>query len=244
MHLIRHAEIASHRGDIEITQQGHKTAEELGRRLAAEITREERIAYGFAPTRRTRQTVDAIAAGLEGELRRRGKPFAVLGEPWEVFGLRNPDVYLAGIRVEMVSSAQAFAAQADVTRIGVEAVEEIPFFAEFLRAPDRMGYWVTHPAPPGEDADAVAERLLAFASSLSVLASDGELRLVGVTHSGPMRAFLRRYLLGYDPGEPEYVERIDLEVHAQGPPIAVFRERRQEIGVAPAASRTERRDEK
>jgi len=38
-----------------------------------------------------------------------------------------------------------------------------------------------------------------------------ETRLICVTHSPTMRAFVRRYLLGYDPGEPVYGESVDLD---------------------------------
>ncbi len=234
VHLIRHAEVASHRGDVTITPGGRLAAEELGRRLAEETAPGERLAYGFAPTRRARETVDAVAAGLGEGARRKGGTLSTAQGPWELFGLRNPDVYLGGVRVEMVSSAEAFAEQTACVGVGAAEVRESPFFAEFLQAPDRIGYWVAHRAPPGEDADAVAGRMLTFLGSLGALSPDVS-RLIAVTHSGPMRAFLRRYLLGHDPGEPEYVERIDLEVGAQGQVSVAFRGLRRSIAAAPGA---------
>jgi len=73
-----------------------------------------------------------------------------------------------------------------------------------------------HPHPPGEDADAVARRLLTFAVSLLDLPRVRPRRYICVTHSPPMRAFLRRYLLGYDPGEPAYAESVDMDFDGDG----------------------------
>src|SRR2546421_291708 len=66
------------------------------------------------------------------------------------------------------------------------------------------------PAPRGEDATTVARRPLSFAASLLALPREQPRRCICVTHSGPMRALLRRYLLHDDPGEPEWVESVDL----------------------------------
>ena len=44
-----------------------------------------------------------------------------------------------------------------------------------------------------------------------------------------MRAFLRRYLLEYDPGEPEYAESIDLEFDAGGSCMICYRQERKVI---------------
>jgi hypothetical protein len=38
-----------------------------------------------------------------------------------------------------------------------------------------------------------------------------------------MRAFLRRYLLGHDPGEPEYLESVDLSFARDGSLSLCFR---------------------
>lgn len=171
---------------------------------------EERIIYGHAPTRRARETVEAIITGLEETSRARGLGLSSLEGPFQFSGLRNPDLYVGGVRVEMVSTAEAFADQTGRLAIPAAQILQLPFFRDFLLAPDRIGYWVAHPDPPGEDAEAVARRLMVFTSSLQAIASNKPTRFVMVTHSGPMRAFLKRYLLGYDPGEPDYVEQIGL----------------------------------
>jgi broad specificity phosphatase PhoE len=72
---------------------------------------------------------------------------------------------------------------------------KIPFLRGFWEAPDRIDYWVNHSDPPGEDAEAVARRVLTFATSLLDLPRVQPRRYICVTHSPVMRAFLRRYLL-------------------------------------------------
>ena len=49
-------------------------------------------------------------------------------------------------------------------------------------------------------------------------------RYVCVTHSGPLRALVRRYVLARDPGEPEYVEAVGLSFAADGSAAWRFRD--------------------
>ena len=100
--LLRHGEVASHRGDVPITDEGRRQATEAGRRLGG--LGSVRLLAGA--TRRARETAEGVADGL----RAAGVP--VTG-PDVAFALRNPDLYLAGARVDMVSSAEAFAAQGE-----------------------------------------------------------------------------------------------------------------------------------
>ena len=136
--------------------------------------------------------------------------------------IRNPDLYVAGHRVEMVSSPAALAAQLPDQALSPGQLERHPFFAAFWAAPDRIRSWLEDADPPGERAEDVARRFLTFARSLADAPSaDG---YVCVTHSGPMRAILRRYVLDHDPGEPEYVEPIELELRPDGHETWRFRE--------------------
>ncbi len=64
-------------------------------------------------------------------------------------------------------------------------------------------YWLNHPSENAEPPAIVAARLGAFIVSLLNAASSDAYFLV--THSGPMRAFLRQ-ALGADPGEPGFCE--------------------------------------
>jgi broad specificity phosphatase PhoE len=198
--LLRHGEVASHRGDVPITEEGRRQAAEAGRRLGS--LGSVRLLAGA--TRRARETAEGVGEGL------RAAGAAVSG-PDVAFALRNPDLYLAGARVDMVSSAEAFAAQ--VPWLDPAAVLAVPFFAGFLTAPDRIEYWLRSTAPPGDDAAAVAARIVAFARSLA----DGGApdAVVAVTHSPVLRAVAVGLGLD-DPGEPGYLTGYDVRAEPAG----------------------------
>src|SRR5437763_11137384 len=139
--LLRHGEVTSHRGDVPVTDEGLQTAEEVGRRLAGRADGPIRLVSG--ETRRTRDTAAAVARGAR-------EAGAEVLEDGVAFALRNPDLYLAGVRVDMVSSEQAFAAQ--VPGLEESDIAKIGFFNEWLTVPDRVGWWVRHQDPPGDDA--------------------------------------------------------------------------------------------
>lgn len=199
--LLRHGEVASHRGDVPITPHGFEHARETGRRLGSELTGPEPMRLLSADTLRARQTIDAIHQGAvesAGEDR-------VLA-PRLAFALRNPDLYLAGQRVDMVSTATALAEQ--VEGLDEDGCAEVPFFAGFLSAPERVGFWVTHASPPGEDAAAVAGRVTAFAASLRDFGERAPQLTVAATLSPVLRACGLAYF-GDDPGEPGYVTGLE-----------------------------------
>jgi broad specificity phosphatase PhoE len=201
--LLRHGEVASHRGDVPVTPAGLVTATEIGRRLAA---RDPRLRVLTAGTLRTRQTGEAIADGA-----RRGG--AVVDGPDEAFALRNPDLYLAGVRVDMVSTSAAFAAQ--VAGLSELAAATAPFFAGFVTEPDRVGWWLRHPSPPGDDARAVLRRITAFAASLADLGPAAPSLTVAITHSPVIRACALA-AADADPGEPDWVGGLEVAVHPDG----------------------------
>jgi broad specificity phosphatase PhoE len=147
---------------------------------------------------------------------------ADLLEVSEQWAIRNPDLYVAGQRVEMVSSAEALAEQLSAPSPDPETLSEHTFFREFWASPDRIGYWVEHPDPPGEDAVAVARRQMTFAMSLPEGPEDRPVRYVLSTHSPVLRAILLCYT-GEDPGEPGYLEPIDLILSENGPSELRFR---------------------
>jgi broad specificity phosphatase PhoE len=225
IHLVRHEKVASHLGDVSITEDGLQRAEAVGQQFAEKISPDEHVFFLYAPTRRTRETAEAIRRGMEAESgtadARQGQLFA----PAEHLAIRNPDLYVGGHRVEMVSSARAMAEQTAPYGIDAEKLLEIPFLRGFWEAQDRIGYWVNHSDPPGEDADTVARRVLTFAVSLLDLPRTQPRRYICVTHSPVMRAFIRRYLLGQDPGEPGYSESIDILFIENGPLALRFRDK-------------------
>jgi broad specificity phosphatase PhoE len=197
--LLRHGEVTSHRGDVAVTDRGLEGAEQLGRRLAAGA---DRIRVLTGETLRTRQTGAAIAAGARAA-------GAAVGPPRVAFALRNPDIYVAGERVDMVSSAAALAEQ--VPGMTADEAAAVPFFTEFYDHPDRIGWWLRRDDIPGDDAEAVARRIGHFAASLPDRTAQPAQLTVGVTHSPVLRACALAHL-GHDPGEPEWLTGLALSV--------------------------------
>lgn len=200
LYLLRHGEVASHRGDVPVTEGGLEAAVAVGRSLAARAEGGAiRIISGA--TLRTRSTAEAIGRGASDAGAR-------VIDDGVAFALRNPDLYLAGVRVDMVSSEAAFAAQ--VPGFEEADVAAVPFYREWLSVPDRVGWWVRHPNPPGDDAATVAERISRFAASLSDHGDDAAFT-VAVTHSPVLRAVARR-ASGEDPGEPNWLAGLYAEI--------------------------------
>ena len=199
--LLRHGEVTSHRGDVPVTEEGLQTAVEVGRRLAGRADGAIRVISG--ETRRTRDTAAAVARGAR-------EAGAEVLEDGVAFALRNPDLYLAGVRVDMVSSEEAFAAQ--IPGFTEADVAKVAFFADWLTVPDRVGWWVRHPEPPGDDAAAVAARIATFAASLADR-DDTTAFTVGITHSPVLRACALE-VAGTDIGEPNWLAGLEAEISA------------------------------
>ena len=197
--LLRHGEVTSHRGDVPVTEEGLQTAAEVGRRLAGRADGAIRVISG--ETRRTRDTAAAVARGAR-------EAGAEVLEDGVAFALRNPDLYLAGVRVNMVSSEEAFATQ--IPGFTEADVAKVEFFAQWLTVPDRVGWWVRHPAPPGDDAAAVAARIRSFAGSLADR-EDTPAFTVGITHSPVLRACAVD-AAGADTGEPNWLAGLEAEI--------------------------------
>lgn len=198
LYLLRHSIVASHRGDVPVTDEGRAIARQVGRRLGAS---ERRIRLLYGSTLRARQTAESIGEGA-------AEAGAEVAAPREAFALRNPDIYVAGARVNMVSSFEAVAEQVPGLTAGEAAA--VPFFRGFIGATDRVGWWLREANPPGENAAAVARRMAGFASSLADGSAD-DLATVAVTHSPVLRACAAEFL-GTDPGEPEWVAGLLVDV--------------------------------
>jgi broad specificity phosphatase PhoE len=211
VHWMRHAKVASHQGNLPLTSEGRRQVEDAGRQFSRKLVPGEVVSLLHAPTRRTRESALILYSSMLEALDYVEQPEVYLSPPMEHWAIRNPDIYIAGTRIELVSTAEAVVEQLPPSSLNPEQVAQLPFLRGFWADPDRIGYWVGHPNPPGEDADTVARRLLTFALSLLDLPRDQPLRYICVTHSPPIRAFLHRYLLGYDPGEPEYLEAVNVD---------------------------------
>lgn len=232
VHWMRHGRVDSHRGDIPVTPDGLVQAEAAGRRLALDVLHGETVYFLHAPTRRTRETAEALRRGLTAALDETGPNGVRCHLPEACFALRNPDLYVAGLRVEMVSTAEAMAEQTAMAGLSPDMLAGLPFLRGFWAAPDRIGYWADHPDPPGEDAATVARRMLVFATSLLDIAAELPRRYVCVTHSGLLRAFVMSYLLEADPGEPDWVESVDLACPDAGVARVRFRDQSRQWSIS------------
>jgi broad specificity phosphatase PhoE len=139
-------------------------------------------------------------------------PDGVIG-PVDAFALRNPDMYLAGSRVNMVSAPEFLAEQ--VPGMTTQQVEANEWWAGFTSAPDRIGWWLAQEDPPGESSSDVARRLERFARSFADPGPHSGRFVVCVTHSPLLRSMLR-VTTGEDPGEPGYVTGALVRVGAAG----------------------------
>jgi broad specificity phosphatase PhoE len=201
--LLRHGEVSSHRGDVPLTRDGRDQAEQAGLRLGKLDV--GRVSVLVGPTLRARQS----GAALSDALKRANSGHAV-ARPAVTAALRNPDLYLAGHRVDMVSTAAHFAEQ--VSGVTEAQVTGVAFYAEFLAAADRIGHWLHHPDPPGDSAATVACRIRHFAGSLGYVGAD---LVVGITHSPVLRALGLHYA-GTDPGEPHYLHGYAVRIQGDG----------------------------
>lgn len=190
--FLRHGEVASHRGDVPVTEAGLRHAEQSGKALAAAFDTPVTVFYGG--TRRTRETAEALIRGMDAPERVDG--------PLDSVALRNPDMYAAGTRVNMVSSPESLAEQVPGMTAAQAAANA--WWATFFHAPDRIGWWLGQDDPPGETRKDVSARLWRFARTF---ADPGPYRgrlVVCVTHS----PLLRSLAIGAglpDPGELDYV---------------------------------------
>lgn len=223
VHWVRHAKVASHQGNLPLTDEGRRQVEDAGRQFSRKLLPGEVASLLHAPTRRTRETALILYSSVVEMLGYMGQPQVYLSPPMEHWAIRNPDIYIAGTRIELVSTAEAVVEQMPPSSLNPEQVAQLPFLRGFWADPDRIGYWVGHPNPPGEDADTVARRLLTFAVSLLDVPRVQPRRYICVTHSPGIRAFVRRYLLGHDPGEPGYLESVDLGFADDGSCTIQFR---------------------
>jgi broad specificity phosphatase PhoE len=187
--LLRHGQVASHRGDVALTPEGVDTARRAGHALMSTLGEANPVRVLCGSTLRARQTAEHLSAALR------------VTAPQAVFALRNPDLYLAGERVDMVSSPEALAAQ--VPGLTPEQCAAHPFFAAFMGHADRIGWWLRHPSPPGDDARAVAARVRAFVASLLDL-PDPQGTVVAVSYSSLVRA-VGLACGDEDAGEPAYL---------------------------------------
>ena len=204
--FLRHAKVPSHEGDMPLTADSNADIEKAIPKIKGLAKPGDNFLFLATRTHRSRQTAEALRAAID--------PGSAEVVP--AWGLRNPDIYLAGSRVEMGSTPDFFAEQCTFLDMVPSDVLARDFYHGFLTAQDRIEYWLHHESPPGDDAATVARRVLHFAESFRAADLEKDLVVVCVTHSPVMRAILEKGLNIPDPGEPNWVEEIVLELKEEG----------------------------
>ena len=179
--------------------EGRRVAFEAGWRLADHVAEGTTATILHAPTARTRETAETLVRGLETSLRVQNKNAVRLSSRSEQ-AIRNFHFILDG---------KAYPPTDQMHPSLPASAGNNPFLTAFWQAKqDPIAYWLACPSENAESPSAVAERLGVFFISLLRASPAGAYILV--THSGPMRAFLRA-VLGADPGEPDFCEwfRVD-----------------------------------
>ncbi len=202
--LLRHGQVPHHRADVAPTDLGMAQADAAGRWFGRQ---QVDIACLFSgETRRTRDTASGFAAGVR----------AAGGEtpdPLVSTALRNPDLFLGGHRINMGEGAAFLAAQSpEVTEADVEAST---FYGAFITAPERIGFWLEHGNPPGENARSVGRRVDDFARSLADVPSWAGRTVVAITHSPVLRA-VRYHHWGDYSREPPFLHGYALTLGPEG----------------------------
>lgn len=203
--LLRHGHIHAHRGDVPLTAVGMSQAGDAGRWFGEAGWTFE--ALQCSPTRRTQQTATSFADGY------RETSDTALPAPTIGLGLRNPDLYLGGHVVNMTGTAGAIADQAP--GVTAQDVKANAFYRDFLDAADRIGFWLYHNTPPGDDARTVGRRIDALVRSLTDVPGGAGRSILGITHSPVLRAVAMMFL-GDDPGEPRHLHGYALSLRASG----------------------------
>lgn len=180
--LLRHGQVPHHKADVPLTDLGVAQADAAGRWFGREGFDVAGLLSG--ETNRTRQTAEVFATGVRAE-------GGEVPDPVVSFALRNPDHYLGGHRINMGQGAEFLASQSP--SIEPADVGDIPFYAELMAAPDRVGYWLEHPDPPGDAAADVGKRIDQFARSLAHVPAWRGRTVVAVTHSPVLRAVRFRH---------------------------------------------------
>ncbi len=173
---------------------------QAGARIAAGIGDGQSISVLYSPSARTRETAEEVALGLADSLRERNKSNVHISLPQAEAAIGNFEFIIDGSRFPPMDAWHP--------SLPASAAHH-PYLVNFWSAQeDRIGYWLTHPSECVESPETVAARLALFFGSL-LSASEPKVTLL-VTHSGPMRAYLRE-AFGTDPGEPEFCEWFRLD---------------------------------
>src|SRR5947209_373588 len=118
--FMRHGRVPHHRGDVPVTEQGLQEAEEAARRIVAGLEPEELVILLHTATLRSRETAYVLDRIMRSHPE--SHPSVTFRPPREEQAIRNPDLYIGGMRVEMVSTAEAMAEQTEAVGLDADVV--------------------------------------------------------------------------------------------------------------------------
>lgn len=234
-YLVRHGEVEHHRSDVSITARGRSQAAQAGAVLADRIAPGDEVIIRHSPVRRVVETAELIRSGLAAALTRTGRADRVALAPLETH------VALSNVRFILGPGREPEEPSLLYTQLSTpEFLQTVPaaradFYRGFWTSADPMGYWLSRDsAGAAETPEIVVGRLLRQLGEVLAAGPNGAGRThwIGVTHSGAMRAVLRR-AFGADPGEPDFCAIITFE-RAAAPDRATlsYLDRRAELSLA------------
>jgi broad specificity phosphatase PhoE len=202
--LLRHGQVANHRGDVPITDLGVLQAEAAGEWFATEGIKIAAILTG-----ETARTISTGASFVLGFRSTGGE----VPDPTVSFALRNPDLYLGGHRINMAEGAEALAAQSPP--VNPDDVAGMAFYKALMEAKDRVGFWLEHGSPPGDTAPDVGRRIDHFVRSIVAVPTWRCRTIVAITHSPVLRA-VRHHHWGEYSKEPPFLHGYSLTLEPGG----------------------------
>ncbi|HZD02567.1 MAG TPA: histidine phosphatase family protein [Actinomycetes bacterium] len=237
IHLVRHGETQGYSTESGLTPLGGWQAHRRGFDLSKGVRDGEHVRIACADTNRARQTAEHLHRGLlDGlELWRRD---AKIEEPRPTEEFRNFQVAMPDGLRDVTSAFRIYHAVMErYERVALGdrpmwLVELDRFWNVQLGGADPIHHWMTIPMLHFEPPASCVRRF--WAGFRRLVGEAPGVRIVCVTHSGPIRAFAA-WAAGYDPGEPYNTEEVLVKLKEGGQEALVaYRNRVQEVQV-PAA---------
>jgi broad specificity phosphatase PhoE len=210
VHFFRHGEQIDHAPDSGITEEALQSAFQAGRKLINQIGQGELVKFITSQRTRAKETLNKIQEGLVTAIEESDRD--------------DIKIYSEGSRT-----------RPDIRMFDIERGTK--WFREFASSEDSMGYWLDNPSEETESPQSVLATFQRFVKRVVKVADrlpEGpKIHYVVVTHSGPMRAFLRSE---FDQGTGDdlgYCEAFNLDVPLEKnkQPTVRFRDHEKQIDV-------------
>lgn len=208
VHFFRHGEQVDHSPGSGITEKATQSAFQAGKDLIEKIGPGELVKFVSSQRERAKETLDRIQEGFEEAIEESGK--------------EDIKLYTGGWKIRN-----------DIRMFDIEFGTD--WFKKFASSEDPMGYWLDNPSEQTESPEAVLERFQHFVSQMTKVANripaGPKIHYVVVTHSGPMRAFLRSEFGPKTGDDLEYCEAFNIAILSQRKklPVINFRNKSKEV---------------